>query len=84
MDVEIAIAAASAFGSIVGAAAAAVAAVGIRVGIRSMDRADAARTALAAEDRKFTQAFMAALERQGAAIETLIRRTAPPQSGPAE
>ena len=49
-----------------------------------MNRANAARAAQAAEDRKVTQALMAALERQGAAIETLIRRTAPPQSGPAE
>ena len=80
MDIETASAAASAFGSIVGAAAAVVAAVGIR----SMNRADAARAAQAAEDRKVTQAITASLERQGAALETLIRRTAPPQSGPAE
>ena len=91
MDIEIAIAAASAFGSIISAAAAVVAAVGIWFGIRSMNRANAARAAQAAEDaaqaaedRKVTQALMAALERQGIALETLIRRTVPPQSDPAE
>ena len=84
MDVEITIAAVSALGSVTSAAAAAVAAVGIWVGIRSMNRANAARAAQAAEDRKVTQAIMAALERQGAALEMLIRRIAPPQSGDAE
>ena len=78
--ISLAIAAVSAFGSIVSAAAAAVAAVGIWVGIRSMDRANTARAAQAAEDRKEMQAqaaedrkamraIMAALERQGAALE---------------
>ena len=84
MDVEIAIAAISAFGSVVSAAAATVAAVGIWVGIRSMNRANEARAVQAAEDQKVTQAIMVALERQGAALETLIRRTAPPQSDSAE
>ena len=91
MDVEIAIAAVSALGSVIGASAATVAAVGIPVGIRSMNRANATRAAQAAEDaaqaaedRKVTQALMAALERQGAALEMLIRRIAPPQSDPAE
>ena len=84
MDVEIAIAAVSAFGSIVSAAAMVVAAVGIWVGIRSMNRVNTAHTAQAAEDRKVTQALMAALERRGAALETLIRRTVPPQSGSEE
>ena len=78
--ISLAIAAVSAFGSIVSAAAIAVAAVGIWVGIRSMDRANTARAAQAAEDRKEMQAqaaedrkamraIMAALERQGAALE---------------
>ena len=78
--ISLAVAAVSAFGSIVSAAAIAVAAVGIWVGIRSMDRANTARAAQAAEDRKEMQAqaaedrkamraIMAALERQGAALE---------------
>ena len=91
MDAEIAIAAVSAFGSIVSAPAMVVAAVGIWVGIRSMNRVNTAHAAQAAEDaaqaaedRKVTQALMAALERRGAALETLIRRTVPPQSGSEE
>ena len=40
----------------------------------------------AAEDRKITQATLAALERQGSALEELVRRTSPtsPPPGPAE
>ena len=34
----------------------------------------------AAEDRKVTQAMLAALERQGAALTELIRRMSPPSS----
>ena len=75
--ISVIIAAVSAFGSIVSAAAATVAAVGIWVGIKAMNRANEARAAQAAADRKATQATLAA-------IEELIRRTAPPQSGPAE
>ena len=84
MDIETAIAAVSAFGSVVSAAAMTVAAAGIWVGIRFMDRANTAHAAQAAEDREVTQAIMVALERQGAVLETLIRRTAPPQSGSEE
>ena len=91
MDVETAIAAISAFGSVVSAAATTVAAVGIWAGIRSMDRANTTHAAQAAEDWEVTQAIMVALERQGAALErrgavleTLIRRTALPQSGSEE
>ena len=54
--ISLALAAVSAFGSIVSAAAMAVAAVGIWVGIRSMDRANTARAAQAAENRKEMQA----------------------------
>ena len=42
------------------------------------------QTAQAAEDRQAMQAMMAALERQGAALEELVRRTSPPRPGPAE
>ena len=42
------------------------------------------RAAQAAEDRKVTQAMLAALERQGAALAEIVRRTSPPssQAGP--
>ena len=93
MDIEIAIAAASAFGSIVSALAATIAAVGIWHFGRAMNRNNETRAALAeqqakdaaedraqaAEDRKVTQAMLAALTE-------LLRRTSPPQSqtGPTE
>ena len=86
MDIEIAIAAASAFGSIVSALAATIAAVGIWHFGRAMNRTNETRAAQAeqqakdaAEDRKVTQAMLAALTE-------LIRRTSPPQSqtGPTE
>ena len=114
--ISVIVAAVSAFGSIVSAAAATVAAVGIWVGIKAMNRANEARAAQAAADRKamqeqaaadrkamqeqaaadrkamqeqaaegrkVTQAMLETLESQGAALEELIRRTAPPRSGPA-
>ena len=93
MDIEIAIAAVSAFGSVVSALAAAIAAVGIWHFGRAMNRTNETRAAQAeqqakdaaedraqaAEDRKVTQAMLAALTE-------LLRRTSPPQSqtGPAE
>ena len=72
--------------------AAIVAAVGIWVFGLAMKRANDQRAAQAsedrkeaAEDRKVTQAMLAALERQGKALEDLIRRTSPPsQAGPVE
>ena len=77
--------------------AAIVAAAGIWVFGASMKRANDQRAEAAAEDRKeaaedrkVTQAMLAALERQGAALEELVRRTSPPSSqagpqpGPAE
>ena len=72
--------------------AAIVAAAGIWVFGLAMKRANDQRAAQAsedrkeaAEDRKVTQAMLAALERQGKALEDLIRRTSPPsQAGPAE
>ena len=87
MDIEIAIAAASAFGSIVSALAATIAAVGIWHFGRAMNRTNETRAAQAeqqakdaaedraqaAEDRKVTQAMLAALTE-------LIRRTSPPPS----
>ena len=86
MDIEIAIAAASAFGSIVSGLAATIAAVGIWHFGRAMNRTNETRAAQAeqqakdaAEDRKVTQAMLAALTE-------LLRRMSPPQSqnGPAE
>ena len=48
--------------------------------------AAAAAQAAAAEDRKVTQATLAALERQGDALAEILRRTSPtsPPPGPAE
>ena len=80
MDIEIAIAAASAFGSVASALAATIAAVGIWHFGRAMNRTNETRAAQAeqqakdaAEDRKVTQAMLAALTE-------LLRRTSPPPS----
>ena len=71
----------AAWAAVASAAAAATAAVGIWIFGLAMKRANDQRAAQAAEDRKVTQGMLAALQE-------LIRRTAPPSSqagpGPAE
>ena len=73
----------AAWAAVASAAAAAAAAVGIWIFGLAMKRANDQRAAQAAEDRKVTQGMLAALQE-------LIRRTAPPSSqagpqpGPAE
>ena len=70
--------------------AAIVAAAGIWVFGLAMKRANDQRAVQAAEDRKVTQATLAALERQGDVLAEILRRTSPPpsqdgpQPGPAE
>ena len=55
--------------------AAIIAAVGIWVFGSAMRAQNKERAAQTAEDRKVTQGMLAALERQGAALEKLINRT---------